>query len=56
MITFYQDKRGKWRWRIVADNAEIIGASSQGFTTRQNARTNLILVANATYKWKEETT
>ena len=43
-VEFYQDKRGKWRWRIIGTNGKIVGASSQGFTTRNNAITNLELV------------
>ena len=54
MITFYQDKRGKWRWRIMGKNNEIIAASSQGFVRRIDARGNLTRVANLTQAWKEQ--
>lgn len=41
---FYTDNRGDWRWRRVAANGRIVGASSQGFSSRQacveNARRN----------------
>ena len=30
---FYQDKAGKHRWRRIASNGNIIGASSQGYVT-----------------------
>ncbi len=43
-IKFYQDKRGKWRWRIRAVNGEIIGASTQGFSARKKAVVNLNLI------------
>ena len=47
MIKFYKDKRDKWRWRITAENNEIIAASSQGFATRRLAKNNLDLIIEA---------
>ena len=40
----YKDKRGKFRWRLTGSNGEIIGASSQGFTTRYRCKSNANLV------------
>ncbi len=40
----YPDKGGRYRWRVTAKNGEIVGASSQGFATRQGAETNAILL------------
>jgi len=41
---FYQDSQRLWRWRRVASNGRIVGASSQGYVNRQdcveNARRN----------------
>jgi len=41
---FYQDAKGEWRWRHVAANGKIVGASAEGFKTRAacvaNARMN----------------
>ena len=45
--TFYKDKAGKYRWRIVADNGRIVGASSQGFASKQMAHENADLVRDA---------
>ena len=44
MIEFYKDKAGKYRWRIEADNGRILGASSQGFASKQKAQENMELV------------
>jgi len=41
----YQDKAGKYRWRVIAGNGEIIGASSQGFTSRYRCRSNAHLLS-----------
>jgi uncharacterized protein YegP (UPF0339 family) len=30
-LDFYEDKAGKYRWRLTHNNGEIIGASSQGY-------------------------
>lgn len=45
--TFYKDKAGKYRWRIVADNGRVVGASSQGFASKQMAHENAELVRDA---------
>ena len=41
---FYKDSSGKWRWRRVAGNGQIVGASSEGYVNRAdcvaNARRN----------------
>jgi uncharacterized protein YegP (UPF0339 family) len=31
---FYKDNEDKWRWRRIAPNANIVGASSQGYENR----------------------
>jgi len=41
---FYTDGQGEWRWRRIAPNGRIVGASSQGYKNRadcvENARRN----------------
>lgn len=37
---FYQDTRKEWRWKTFAKNGTQIGASSEGYTTKQNAVNN----------------
>ncbi len=45
MITlYYEDKRGKWRWRMTSVNGKIVGASSQGFASRTDCIVNLELI------------
>lgn len=41
---FYQDKAGKWRWRAKSANGEIVGASSEGFESKQSAINNAKLM------------
>ena len=43
-IEYYTDKAGKIRWRVRAGNGEIIGASSQGFASKQRAGSNVYLL------------
>ena len=40
---FYQDgsESQEWRWRVKADNGQIIGASSEGYGREQYAKNNL---------------
>ena len=40
LFQFFTDKRGKYRWRLVSENGEIIGASSQGYATGRLAKEN----------------
>lgn len=39
-VTYYQEENSDWRWRVVADNGNIIGASTEGYTRRANAEIN----------------
>ena len=40
----YLDKAGKWRWRLVARNEEILADSGQSFTTKESCERNVMLV------------
>lgn len=46
-VKLYKDKRNKWRWRVVGENGEIVGSSSQGFVSRSVARANVSLLLEA---------
>ena len=46
-VRFYKDKRGKFRWRVTAENGKIVGASSQGFANRRLAKENVELLVEA---------
>ncbi|BAP32292.1 uncharacterized protein CHSO_3255 [Chryseobacterium sp. StRB126] len=38
---FYQDSAEKWRWRATSvENGKIVGAATQGFSSRQKAVEN----------------
>jgi len=37
---FYKDRSGKWRWKKIASNGKIVGASSESFASKQNALNN----------------
>jgi len=39
---FYKDARGDWRWRRVAPNGEIVGASTEGYENKQDCIDNAI--------------
>ena len=36
----YKDKRGEFRWRRVATNGNIVGASCEGYRNKANAKSN----------------
>jgi uncharacterized protein YegP (UPF0339 family) len=37
---FYEDAAGKWRWRRTAGNGVIVGASTQGYASKQHCIEN----------------
>lgn len=39
-LDYKQDKRKKWRWSADAGNGVTVGASSQGFTRKADAKKN----------------
>jgi mannosyl-glycoprotein endo-beta-N-acetylglucosaminidase/stage II sporulation protein P len=41
-FAFYTDARGHYRWRRIAPNSRIVGASTEGYTNRKDAIANAI--------------
>jgi len=39
---FYQDSKKEWRWRRIASNGVIVGASSQGYVHKSDCIENAI--------------
>lgn len=43
-VELYKDKNDKWRWKRIASNGEVVGASTQGYANKsyckENARRN----------------
>lgn len=37
---FYKDSSNEWRWRRVASNGRIVGASSQGYQNKKDCIEN----------------
>lgn len=48
--SLYKDKTGKWRWRIIATNGEVIGASTEGYSNKSSCEKNLYLITNLKLK------
>ena len=42
----FADKGGKWRWRLVHDNGNIIADSGEGYATKQKAKQGVESVKN----------
>ena len=36
----YQDTSGEWRWRCLASNGKLVGASSQGYKNKEDCLAN----------------
>lgn len=44
MFEYYKDAADKWRWRATADNGRIVGSSSQGFSSKERAADNVVIL------------
>jgi uncharacterized protein YegP (UPF0339 family) len=40
----YEDREGKWRWRLVHHNGNIIADSGEGYATRQKCEEGIASV------------
>ncbi len=43
-VTVFQNGSGKWRWRQQSMNNRVVGASTEGYGSRQAALDNLAVV------------
>lgn len=50
----YRDKQGRWRWRLMAANHEIIADSGQSYGRRRDAEDGLRLATQAPTEVMEE--
>lgn len=48
----YQDKSAEWRWRRIASNGNIVGASSEGYKSKKDAEANMNRGYVSTDKWE----
>lgn len=48
----YKDKRGEYRWRRLAPNGQIVGASSEGYDKKSDCEKNMKRGHVATDKWE----
>lgn len=37
----FEDKAGKWRWRLIHDNGNIVADSGEGYASRQKCEQGL---------------
>lgn len=44
-FVIYSDKRGEWRWRLVARNGRIVADSGEGYASLRGCRGAVSLVA-----------
>lgn len=47
LLVFYKDAAKEYRWRVVAPNGKIVGASSEGFSCGEACRANAKLLGKA---------
>ena len=40
----YQDAKGEWRWRLIAENGRTIADSAEGYVERQDCEHGIELV------------
>ncbi|HEY3295633.1 MAG TPA: DUF1508 domain-containing protein [bacterium] len=39
-VEYYKDAKSEWRWRRKASNGNIVGSSSEGYTSKQDCVDN----------------
>jgi uncharacterized protein YegP (UPF0339 family) len=54
LIEFLRDQKENFRWRITARNGEILGESSEGFSSAQACKNNLKLLAGVLLELQAE--
>ncbi|MCX5997200.1 MAG: DUF1508 domain-containing protein [Chloroflexi bacterium] len=37
----YKDRKGEFRWRLVASNGQAIASSGEGYTTKESAKAGI---------------
>ena len=37
---FYKDSTAKWRWRRIASNGKVVGASTEGYVNKSDCESN----------------
>lgn len=42
----YKDRRGEWRWRLVAENGRIVADSAEGYTRPEDAERSVNAIKN----------
>lgn len=53
-VTFYSDKRGEWRWRVVAGNGRILAVSSESYKNQLDCIAGAQSTTSALMKWRRE--
>lgn len=43
----YKDTAGEWRWRLIADNGNIMADSGEGYVNKQDAISAIHAIKNA---------
>ena len=51
-LAFYRDAAGEHRWRLTHSNGQIVGASSEGFSSEDEAEANADRVADAMHRMR----
>ncbi|BCM86546.1 YegP family protein [Methylobacterium indicum] len=44
----YRDGKGEWRWRLRAENGEVVADSGEGYVRREDCEHGIALVKGAT--------
>jgi uncharacterized protein len=53
-IQVYKDNSGEWRWRLVAQNGNIVADSGEGYQNRQDAISEVEKIKNSPVELESE--
>lgn len=48
----YQDKKGEYRWRRTASNGQVVGAASEGYSSKKACEDNMNRGPNPSDTWE----
>jgi uncharacterized protein YegP (UPF0339 family) len=51
-LEVYKDKRGDFRWRRIAPNGKVVGASTEGYRAKADCEANMTRGPVATDSWE----
>ena len=50
-LVYYQDRKGEWRWKLLATNGQIVAVSGEGYVEKRGAEHGYQVVKKIVYSY-----